>query len=342
MIKKNYLLLIGLAAIVLFMILAFRYLKLSSRGQEADQEIKPPETAILACVDTTAAGLIGIALRNGYFEREELEIDARSHDYGKTALESMLNGDADFATVADSPIMIAIMAGDKIYILATIQSATINNSIITLNDSGIRDPGDLRGKRIAATFGTTSESFLDAFLIANEIAGHEVQKINLEPLELHDALVNRRVDAVSAFQPYNIKLQDALGKQAVAFYDKNIYTSSFNIVARQEFVHENPEKVKRLLRALIRAEDFARKNPAQAQKIIAGYCGMSVSSIEAIWPDMHYRVSLDQSLILSLEDKSEWAVNNDIVKWQVTPNYLDYIYFKGLESVNPAAVRIYR
>jgi NitT/TauT family transport system substrate-binding protein len=58
------------------------------------------------------------------------------------------------------------------------------------------------------------------------------------------------------------------------------------------------------------------------------------------WQDFRFAVKLDQALVLALEEESRWAVKKGLVKRTDTPDYLDYIYMDGLESVKPKAVRI--
>ncbi len=59
------------------------------------------------------------------------------HPYGKTALKEVLEGKADFATVAETPVMFAIMKGEKISIIATIQTSSRNSAIMARKDKGI-------------------------------------------------------------------------------------------------------------------------------------------------------------------------------------------------------------
>jgi NitT/TauT family transport system substrate-binding protein len=185
---------------------------------------------------------------------------------------------------------------------------------------------------------------MDAYLSGQGIAGEDFEKVYLDPEHLQDALINSggRVDAVSVFQPSLIQMEKRLGDLVVSFYDENIYTWTFNVVAKQEFVRDNPEKVKKLLRALVKAEDFVNKNPEEAQRMVADYSGMNPALIDEIWDSMKLSVTLNQLLVLALEDESRWAIECGIITANVIPNYLDYIYFDGLEAVKPKAVRILR
>jgi NitT/TauT family transport system substrate-binding protein len=51
---------------------------------------------------------------------------------------------------------------------------------------------------------------------------------------------------------------------------------------------------------------------------------------------------LDQSILWCLEDEARWAIKNKLVEAAEVPNYLDYVYFKALEEIDPEAVTIIR
>ncbi len=157
-----------------------------------------------------------------------------------------------------------------------------------------------------------------------------------------DALARGDIDAVSTFTPYTAFTQKKLGNRVITFHDKDIYRWTFNVVAKQEFIRKNPDKVRKMLRALVRAEEFVRENPAEAQKIVADFSGIEIGIVRDIWADTSFTVSLDQSLILALEDESRWAIQSRLTSARNVPNYLDFIYFDGLKSVKPEAVRILR
>lgn len=302
----------------------------------------PPEKVTIAYSATTDAVLAEVAQVKSFFLQEGLEVSPHLHPYGKLALEEVLDGKADFATVAKTPVMFAIMKGEKISIIATIQSSDVDSTILARRDRGITTPEDLKGKRIAATLGTTSEFYLDAMLGVHGISRKDVKVVDLKAGEMADALAHGGIDAVSTFIPYTVFTQKKLGDRAITFQDKNIYRWTFNVVAKQEFIRKNPDKVRNVLRALVKAEEFVRENPAEAQKIVADFSKIETGIVRDIWADTSFSVSLDQPLILALEDESRWAINNGLTSAREIPNYLDYIYFDGLKSVKPDAVRILR
>lgn len=300
----------------------------------------PPEKVTIANIAPPFSVLVDVAELQDYFRQEGLAVTMQKYQYGLVALQAMLAGKADFATVAETPIMQAIMTGEKISIIATIQKSNKNIAIVTRKDKGVATPHDLQGRRIGATLGTISEFYMDAFLVVNGISRSVVKVIDLMPEDMTAALENGEVDAVSTWTPTIFEVQKKLGERGITFYNEDIFTQTMNIVAKTEFIHANPEKVKKLLRALVRAEVFARKSPEAAQKKVAGFNRMDAERLREIWNDNFYAVTLDQSLILALEDESRWAMQNRLTKASKIPNYLDFIYIDGLNSVKPKAVRI--
>lgn len=307
-----------------------------------DQPSGPPEKAIIAYATAPETALAQIAQARGYFQREGLDVTPNLHTIGKLALAEVLEGKADFATVAETPLMFAIMEGKRVYVIATIQSSTKNHAMVARKDRGVLTPKDLRGKRIGTTAGITADFFTDAFLAMHAISRKEVTVVHLKPEEHEEALGNGRVDAVSTFYPYLRQTQNRLGDSGITFYEKDLYTERFNVVAMQEFIRENPGKIRKMVRALLKAEEFARDNQEEAQRIVADFSRIPIDIVRDAWGENRFGVSLDQSLVLALEDESRWAVRNHLTSSSEVPNYLDFIHFEGLRDVKPTAVRVLR
>jgi NitT/TauT family transport system substrate-binding protein len=302
----------------------------------------PPEKVTIAYSATTDAVLPEIAQSRGYYREEGLEVVPHLHPYGKPALKEVLEGKADFATVAETPVMFAIMNGEKISIIATIQTSNKDNAIVARKDKGIRTLRDLKGKRIGATLGTTSDFFLDAILGVHRISRKDVDVLDLKAEAMPDALEHGDVDAIATFNPYLIQAQRRLGARGITFLDEDIYTWTFNVVATQEFIRNNPGKVSKVLRSLVKAEKFVREYPSEAQKIVADFSGIDMGIVRDIWDTTTYSVTLDQSLVLAMEDETRWALKDRLIAEKEVPNFLDFIYLDGLTSVKPDAVRILR
>ncbi|UFS70448.1 ABC transporter substrate-binding protein [Geomonas sp. RF6] len=286
------------------------------------------------------AALAQVAQARGFFAQEGLEIVPLRFAYGKPALQAVIDSTADFATVAETPVMFAVMHGQKVSVIATIHSSGKSHAVVTRKGSGVRTPYGLRGKTIAVPLGTTAHFFLDVFLVSNGIPLEEVKIVDMKPDALVDALASGSADAVAAFDPYVVMARRRLGEGAVVFYDEDIYREMFTVVGRSAYVQKNPEVVRKVLRGLLRAQEYVRSEPAQAQESVAEQTGFAVDVIRSSWSGA-FRVTLDQSLVLALEDESRWAAGRGVPGASL-PNYLNNLYLGGLDAIQPQAVKILR
>lgn len=286
--------------------------------------------------------LIHVAMAKGYFAEEGLEVRPILRTFGKAALQTVLENKSDFATVAETPVMFSVLKGAKIFVVANIEASSTNNAIVARKDSGIEEPGDLKGKRIGFIPGTTSDFFLDSLLTANGLTRKQIRAVPMLPEEMQDAIMAKKVDAVSIWNYPLTLIKHQLGQNGTIFYDREIYTETFNIAAHQDFVRKNPQATRNFLRALIRAENFVAKNPDAAQAIMSSATKVDKELIHEVWNDFNYRVMLDQTLLITLEDETRWAMKNGLTDRTDMPNYMDIIHPDSLRSVKSEAAEMHR
>jgi sulfonate transport system substrate-binding protein len=311
-------------------------------GCEAKKPAGPPEKLTIAIPKNINPVLMKIADAKGYFREEGLDVTLQLHSFGKAALQSLLDGKADLATAADTPIMFAMMKGAKLSILATIDTSTRDDAIVARKDRGIASASDLKGRRVGATLGTAGDYFLDSYLVMNALSRKDVVIVEMKPEEMTEALTQGKIDAVSTWQPHIAILRSALGERVIMLHSDSIYTETFDLVSMQELTRQRPEALRRLLRALVKAEGFAAANPKESQRIMSAFSGMDGESLAGIWNDFQFNVSLNQSLLVTLEDQARWAIKNGLTDRRDLPNFLEALYIDGLKSVKPDAVRVIR
>lgn len=310
--------------------------------KKAEKTVGPSEKITLAYTTLPNSVLVHIALLKDYFSAEGLDVTPQPHAFGKVALKAVIDGQADLATVADTPIVFAVMAGKPVYTLAVIQTSNKNEAIIANTDRGIRTPADLNGRSVGVTLGTTSDFFADTFFVANGIDRKLVRVIDMKPEEMHEALITGKVDAVSTWNPHLQIMLKSLGSKGIIFYGETLYTETFCLAAQQELVKARPEAIKKALRALIRAEAFVKQNPEESRRLVAEFIKVDKALLDEIWDVFDFKVTLDQSLLVTLEDQTRWMIKNRLTDKTDMPNYLDFIYSDALQAVKPEAVRIIR
>lgn len=286
--------------------------------------------------------LIHVAVAKGYFAAEGLDVQSLIHTFGKASLQSLLDHKADFAAVAETPFMFNVLKGEKIFVIANIEASNMNNAIVARKDSGISAAGDLKGKRIGFTPGTTSDFFLDSILTANGLTRQEIKPVALKPEEMQEAIMAGKVDAVCTWNYPLTQIRQQLGSGGTIIYDRDIYTETFNIAAQQDFVQKNPETVKRFLRAAIKAENFVANNPDEAQNIVSTATKTDKNLVREVWNSFSYQLVLDHRLVITLEDETRWAMKNQLTDKTVMPAYRNFIHLDSLRAVKPEAVKAQR
>lgn len=322
---KGYLLLAALAVLLLAAVISCQ--KVPSKTPS------PPHKITVAYTTQPQSTLVHVAVTNGYFSEERLEVQSQIHTYGKAALRSMLDKKADFATVAETPVMFSLLNGEQFFVIANIEASTQNNAVVARRDAGISRPRDLKGKRVGFTPGTTSEFFLDSFLTAQGLSRKDLQPVALKPEEMRQAIRERRVDAVCTWNYPLSQIERDLGTAGVVFYDREIYTETFNIAVSLEIMVGRPEAVRAFLRALIKAEHFVAKHPEEAQAIMASATGIDRGLIRGVWDAFNYSVRLDQTLLITLEDETRWAIKQKLTDQTVMPDYRKFIHEDTLSAI---------
>jgi NitT/TauT family transport system substrate-binding protein len=281
-----------------------------------------------------------VAQEKGYFTGEGVRVAIQPYNSGKAALSASLQGQADLATSADLPIMFAAMKGQPVSVVATIFRTEKDHGIVGRRDRGIVTPDALKGKRIGVTLGTSGHFVLDAFLNRQRLSVHEVAVRDLKPEELSAALARGEVDAVATWEPFLGKSLAEVGTNGVIFSGEGVYELPFNIAGTQDYVTSHPETIKKILRAVVRGARLCEDAPDAAREIVAKAMKTDAGKLKDLWPSYRFNVSLDQSLLLALEDETRWAIKNKLTAAIDMPNYLNHVQLAPLLAVSPAAVTV--
>lgn len=332
--------LIGFAGVVAGLLLIFLADRVLVHQRAAGQSAAAVGKLTIAVPSAPHAALVHLALAQRYFSDEGLEVSSIPVTHGKLALELLAQGRADMAAAAELPFVVNVMNGQALSVVATIASATSEMAVIARRDKHIDGPRDLAGKRIGVTLGTSGEYFLWAFLIRHQLAPDAVTLVNTPPDRLDADLASGTVDAIAAWQPTRFRAASALGQRGLELVEPNAYTATYVLVGHQRFVQEHPALAEKLLRALLRAEDFMRSQPEQAQQLIAQRLKVPFETLRPNWRDQEFRVDFLQSQLVTLEEEAHWAIARGYAQPGPVPNFLPHLYLDGLLTVRPERVTV--
>jgi len=300
-----------------------------------------PITVAYSPFESTA--LLWIAEDQGFLTRNGLDITLRKYDSGVSALDGMVNGEADLVVGANEfPLVGRAFQMTKIRTIGTIARSEFIY-LVARKDSGIEEVSDLKGKRVGTTFRTIAEFHLGRFLELNGMRLEDVILVDLRaPEEWVDAVANGDIDAIATAQPYANQARDKLGSNAVMWSAQSYQPLYTQVIAADEWIAGHPDLVSEFLESLLQAEEYAIRNPAEAKAIVQESLGLDSAYMETVWSQNQFSLSLDQSLILAMEDEARWMIANGLTTETELPDFLDYIYLDGMEAVKPDAVSIIR
>lgn len=306
--------------------------------QEAPSYSGPPSKMVIGVPKVENAALLYTADHLGYFRQLGIDAELREFDSGVAAVAALNEGRVDLATAADFAFASNILKHPKLRMVAAINSAN-NNYMVARRDRGIRNPADLKGKRIAVTRTSIGEYFLGKYLSSNRIRLDEVTIVNMTPTVMEKEIVTGSIDAALFWGTVAWRMKENLGTNAVSWPAQGESPYHMVLIGRDGFIKKESAALVRLMKALIMAEKSIEKDPAAVQRYISRRLGMPEKYCADVWGDNRFKVSLERSLMLTLEEESRW-IQSTQGSTQRVPNYLLYIYFDALESARSESVTI--
>jgi ABC-type nitrate/sulfonate/bicarbonate transport system substrate-binding protein len=281
-----------------------------------------------------------VADKMGYFRDEGLDIVMIDCPSGGNCLKQMLDSKVQLATASDLPIMFRSFESVPFRILATFAISNNDVKLLTRKSAGIQSSRDLKGKRVALLRGSSGQYLLDLTLLAAGLDPRSATIVDVDVNRLSQAASDPQIDAFALFQPGAQQMSKLLGSEAFVIPIPRLYTLTFNLVTLRDRTGVTPDDLVKLLRALERAMDYIKAEPNASMRILQERFKMDASDIAELWPDFRFALSLNQSLIASLESAARWAIQEELVKARVVPNYLEYIDVRPLKLLRPARVTV--
>lgn len=212
---------------------------------------------------------IHIALAEGYFEDEGLDLTPVSFPGGSDTIRGMSSG-MDIGEPATLAAIVAYSAGQSD--LRLVSGCFNGNQVLFIApaDSPIDDVGDLAGRSVGVS-GPSSITSYFADLVVREEGLEDVEVVNVGgPPDTWTAATQGVVDVAWSSPPLSSTLiQD--GEAKLVFHTKD-YVESWSdqmIVSTQGFIDDNPEVVQGFVTAIGRACDLIRDDTDAAADIYA-------------------------------------------------------------------------
>ncbi len=195
------------------------------------------------------------------------------------ANEALRAGAVDVGSTAGSAALLARSNGSPIQVI-DIYSQPEWAAIVVAADSSITSVEQLRGKSIAATFGTDPYFFLLQALEEAGVGLDEVEIQNLQHADGGSALTSGAVDAWSGLDP--IMAASELNAGTKLIY-RNIDFNTYGFLnATEDFINNNPDLAQLVVNAYEKARAWALENPEETAAILAEVAAIDIEVARAV------------------------------------------------------------
>lgn len=268
-------------------------------------------------------------LEQGFYKDEGIDLTI-SEGRGSGVAVQIIGAKSDTFGFADVSTLILAVAKD-VPVKSVASILNVNDAgIISLEGSNIRTAEDLKGKRIAVTAGDSATATFPAVLKVNGLTRDDITIIQVDAAAKPVMVMEGQADALLgglSDQPFLMQ-EKGFNTEAVTFAELGVSLLGFAVIANDDTIEENPDLVRRFVKATSRAWEAARANPESV-----------MSALHTVNPDFNLERGLKQlNVMLALMDTPSTAGNP--AGFHAEKDWADQIellkQYRGLETDLPA------
>jgi NitT/TauT family transport system substrate-binding protein/sulfonate transport system substrate-binding protein len=270
-----------------------------------------------------------IALERGFFEKNGLDVTiARPYATGVDALNALQAGESEIVQVG-VPMIGAVVRGMDLVALgnysgnATKAGSDATMAIVAREGSGIvkGDLKSLKGKKIAASFGTINHLYILATLEKAGLTPDDVTLVNTPPPDMTVALLAKGIDAFSGWDPWPIiATKDVPGAFQLVRGGDVISYLGFNVALRP-WVEKNGPAIEKFLAAVSEADQWMRKNPKLAAQVATRWIpGLKTDIAEAA---MEFNIQQADRRLSANNYRALWSAEDRLARLGVLKSTFD-------------------
>jgi len=205
-----------------------------------------------------------VAMVNGEVEKATgYKVNWKQFSGGGDVIKAMASGDVAIGEAGSSPIAAAVSQGIDVELFWILEDIADAEALVVRNGSGINAPQDLKGKKLAVPFVSTTHFHALFALEQFGIPANAVQVVNLRPPEIAAAWERGDLDATFIWDPVLARVKKN-GKVLIASGLLSSWgKATFDgLIVQKKFAKEHPGFMVGLVKALAAADAAYVKNRA--------------------------------------------------------------------------------
>lgn len=228
-----------------------------------------------------------VALEQGFFEDEGLEVTPSIIQTASTAIPSLLNDELQVALMTSVPVVTAaskqlpirVISGSDLY---PEDGATDTTALVAAAGSGVSTVADLDGKTVAVVgLKSAPELALRVVLEDAGVDSGDVEVVEIAYPDMVAALESKRVDAAFIVDPF-LSAAKSAGLPVISqpFTDGIGGMSALQWVVSDAVVQANPDTAEKFASAMEKAGEYANGHPEAVRAVLPEFTSLSPEAIE--------------------------------------------------------------
>lgn len=190
----------------------------------------------------------------GYFEEEGLSIKLWEFADGPSEIAAMEGGSIDLAYIGHGAHRLCINGQAAIFAPSSVHST---DKIIMLSSHGMEKIEDIKGKKVAYSAGSSSETALNSALAAAGLTMDDIEAYEMDATNMVAAMNSGSVDACTAWNPYSNQILENNKDDAIELEFSTDAVNLSSWICTPDYAKENKEVLVRFSRALYKAMQYA-------------------------------------------------------------------------------------
>lgn len=259
----------------------------------------------------------------------QITVTYTEFESGPPENEAFATDQMDVGVMGNVPAISGIAAGQKRDIIGIAYNGEQTLGILVSPEAELSSVEELRGKKVGIVIGSIAQDFLHAILENAGLSMEDVTLVNLGISEMEAALSGGQVDALAVWNPTMLKLcEDGTGKLLAD--GSGVYAGENVIVARQEYLEQNPEVIAIFMDQYEKAVDELLNNMDEYAEKYASVTGLSPELLKKTWESSRFPVWLSEKDAAELEQTAQFLYEQKLIGSEVEVS--EYLYYPTKEE----------
>jgi NitT/TauT family transport system substrate-binding protein len=209
------------------------------------------------------------ALDKGYYAAEGLDVKILEGRGAANVAQVVASKGDTFGQIDAGAAALARSKGAPLKVVAVYMQKT-QGALVSFKETGINKPDDVIGKTVASSTGSSSGNLFRAFLEARKIPEDKVKIQAVDSNAKMATLLQGKVDAITGLvtaECVEIALQSSKPVNCMHFADYGVKALSMALAVHEDTIKQNPDLVRRFVKATNKGWEESIKNPAEAARI---------------------------------------------------------------------------